>query len=483
MIKKIDTLILKAFVGPFLATLFISIFVLVMQFFWLYIDDLVGKGIDLLTIAELIAYVSVSILPMALPLSLLLSSIMTLGNLGETFELVALKSAGISLLRFMRPLLFVAILLSIVAFFLSNNFIPVANLKLDRLKYDIIMAKPAFDIKEGTFYDKIDGFVIRVGQKAEDNKNIKDVLIFEKNYGLQDNLLVAKSGKMDITPDNQYLEFVLKDGWRYEETGNSGENDKTQMVRTGFKTYKKMFDMSSFQMGQTDEEGFKYSPKMLTITQLTPTIDSLERGDSAFSAFSRNEMSNYLGFVKYQDSAWTDYKGKTDKKDYLSAYPDSLKSIYFANNVSQINSLKSNTDFQTQDYLDKQSSLRSHKIEWHRKFTLSVACIILFMIGAPLGSIIRKGGLGMPLVFAIIFFVLFYILNTFGEKFARQGVLTAMEGMWLSSLILLPIGAFLTYKAMHDSQLFNKESYYRIFRSVRKFLNKIGLAKKVEKTS
>ena len=304
MIKKIDTLILKAFIGPFLATLFISIFVLVMQFFWLYIDDLVGKGLDLLTILKLVGYVSISILPMALPLSLLLSSIMTLGNLGETFELVALKSAGISLLRFMRPLLFVAILLSIVAFFLSNNFIPVANLKLDRLKYDIIMAKPAFDIKSGTFYDKIDGFVIRVGSKEADNKNIHDVLIFEKNYGLQDNLLVAKSGKMDITPDNQYLEFVLKDGWRYEETGNSGENDKTQLIRTGFKTYKKMFNMSSFQMSQTDEEGFKYSPKMLTIRQLSPTIDSLARGDSIFTSFAKGEMSNYFGFIKYQDSTW-----------------------------------------------------------------------------------------------------------------------------------------------------------------------------------
>ncbi len=483
MIKKIDTLILKAFIGPFLATLFISIFVLVMQFFWLYIDDLVGKGLDLFTILKLVGYVSVSILPMALPLSLLLSSIMTLGNLGETFELVALKSAGISLLRFMRPLLFVAILLSVVAFFLSNNFIPVANLKLDRLKYDIIMAKPAFDIKSGTFYDKIDGFLIRVGSKEADNKNIHDVLIFEKNYGLQDNLLVAKSGKMDITPDNQYLEFVLKEGWRYEETGNTGENNKTQLVRTGFKTYKKMFNMSSFQMNQTDEEGFKYSPKMLTIRQLAPTIDSLKRGDSVFTAFAKGEMGNYFGFIKYQDSTWKDYTGKTNAKSYLSSYPDSLKNVYFANSISQISTLRSNTEFQMQDYLDKQSSLRMHRIEWHRKFTLSVACIILFMIGAPLGSIIRKGGLGLPLVFAIIFFVLFYILNTFGEKFVRQGVLTATEGMWLSSIILLPIGVFLTYKAMHDSTLFNKESYYRIFKSIRKFLHKLGIIKKAEKAA
>lgn len=222
---------------------------------------------------------------------------------------------------------------------------------------------------------------------------------------------------------------------------------------------------------------------MLTIRQLAPTIDSLKRGDSVFTAFAKGEMGNYFGFIKYQDSTWKDYTGKTNAKSYLSSYPDSLKNVYFANSISQISTLRSNTEFQMQDYLDKQSSLRMHRIEWHRKFTLSVACIILFMIGAPLGSIIRKGGLGLPLVFAIIFFVLFYILNTFGEKFARQGVLTATEGMWLSSIILLPIGVFLTYKAMHDSTLFNKESYYRIFKSIRKFLHKLGIIKKAEKAA
>lgn len=484
MIKKIDLLILKAFIGPFLATLLISIFVLVMQFFWLYIDDLVGKGLDLLTILKLIGYVSVSILPLALPLSLLLSSIMTLGNLGETFELVALKSAGISLIRFMRPLMFVAVILSIIAFFLSNNFIPVANLKLDRLKYDIITSKPAFDIKEGSFYDKIEGFVIRVGKKEKDNQTISDVVIFEKNYGLQDNLLIAKKGKMNVTKDKRYLEFILQDGWRYEETGNSSENDKTQFVRTGFGTFKKYFDMSSFQMSQTDEEGFKYSPKMLTIQQLMPTIDSLEKSDSVFESLSRTDLQNFFGFVRYQDNSWEKPIKKLSGKNYLSQYPDSLKNIYFTTNLSQLNTINSNSQFLMQDFIDKQASLRSHKIEWHRKFTLSVACIILFMIGAPLGSIIRKGGLGLPLVFAIVFFVLFYILNTIGEKMARQGVLTASQGMWLSSVVLLPIGIFLTYKAMNDSQLFNKETYYRTFKNIRKLLYKIGiLKKKVDETT
>lgn len=478
MIKKIDALILKAFIGPFFATLLISIFVLVMQFFWLYIDDLVGKGLDPFTILELIGFVSVSILPMAMPLSLLLSSIMTFGNLGETFELVALKSAGISLLRFMRPLMIVAVILSIVAFFLSNNFIPVANLKLDRLKYDIITSKPAFDIKEGAFYDKIEGFVIRVGKKEADNQTIKDVLIFEKKYGLQDNLLLAKSGRMSVTKDKRYLEFVLNNGWRYEETGNTEENDNTQFIRTGFGTFKKYFDMSSFQMGNTDEESFKYSPKMLTIRQLMPTIDSLERSDSVFAANSAIEFSNYFGFVKYSDSSWRKPSAKLTGKNYLSQFSDSIKSQYYTANLAQMSSVNSSSEFLTQEFIDRQSSLRSHKIEWHRKFTLSVACIILFVIGAPLGSIIRKGGLGLPLVFAIVFFVLFYILNTIGEKMARQGILPAYEGMWLSTLVLLPIGLFLIYKAINDSELFNKEVYFRLFKSIREFLYKLGIIKK-----
>lgn len=477
MIKKIDTLILKAFIGPFIATLLISVFVLVMQFFWLYIDDLVGKGIDLITILQLIGYVSVSIIPLALPLSLLLSSIMTFGNLGETFELVALKSSGISLVRFMRPLLFVAFVLAVIAFFLSNNFIPVVNLKLDRLKYDIITSKPAFDIKEGTFYDKIEGFVIKVGKKEEDNKTIRDIVIFEKNYGLQDNLLIAKSGKMEITPDNNYLEFSLKDGWRYEETGNATENDQTQFVRMGFSSYKKVFDMSSFKMNQTDEEGFKYSPKMLTVRQLAPAIDSLQRSDSLFAAMSGNELSASFNFLKFKDSTWQPYKGKV-KGDYLSRFTDSVKSIHFNSIISQLNSVKNSNQFLMQEFTDKQDSLRLHKIEWHKKFTLSVACIILFLIGAPLGSIIRKGGLGLPLVFAIIFFVLFFLLNNLGEKFSKQGVVAVYEGMWLSSIVLLPVGIFLVYKAMHDSQLFNKEAYYRLFRAISRFLNKAGLLRK-----
>lgn len=465
--KKIDNLILRSFAGPFIATLLISIFVLVMQFFWLYIDDLVGKGLDFKIIMQLIGYVAVFVTPLALPLSLLLSSIMTFGNLGETSELIALKASGISLLRFMRPLFILTLFLSGGAFFLSNNVIPVVNLKLDRLKYDIIKSKPAFDIKAGVFYDKIDGYVIKIGRKDADNKTIHDVVIFEKNFRIEDNLLVAKKGTMDVSPQSSNLVFELLDGWRYEETGNSGENDKTQFVRTGFSSYKKVFDISSFKMNKTDEEGFKYAPRMLTIRQLNPTIDSLSKSGKEFANQSIRTMESQFKFVKYRHQTWTDTTEKLLGKNYLSTFGDFEKKAHYANIVAELNTMRENRTFIQDGYHQKQASLREHKIEWHKKFTLSVACIILFIIGAPLGSIIRKGGIGLPLVFAIIFFTIFYIFNMIGDKIANQGVVPVYQGMWLSSAILLPIGIFLTYKAINDSQLFNKEVYHRLFNTVK----------------
>src|SRR5215213_2593795 len=271
--KKLDTLIIKAFIGPFIATFFITLFVLVLQFFWLYIDDIVGKGVDLVTIGKLITYVGATVVPMALPLAILLSSIMAFGNLGESFELVAIKSAGIPLLRFMRPLFVVALLLGGLTFLFNNNVIPVANLKMQTLKFDIISSKPAFDIKEGVFYDKIEGYVIKIGKKEKDDSTIRKVVIYEKNYGLQDNSLIAESGIMKVAPGNK-LEFDLRNGWRYQEKG-SRLTTNTEFIRLGFKEYKKILDLSSFQMNRTSDSAFIDNYKMLSVRQLRKTIDSL----------------------------------------------------------------------------------------------------------------------------------------------------------------------------------------------------------------
>lgn len=467
MIKKLDTLIIKAFIGPFFATFFIALFVLVMQFFWLYIDDLVGKGLDIGTLAHLTGLVAINWVPLALPLALLLSSIMTFGNLGESFELVAIKSAGIPLLRFMQPLFLVSILIAGISFLFANNIMPVAALKLNTLKYDIIVSKPAFDIKEGVFYDKIEGYVIKIGKKSKDGNTIKDVIIYEKNYGLQDYSLIAESGVMKVAPGNK-LEFDLKNGWRYEEKGNRLTTN-TEFTRVGFKEYKKILDLSSFQMKETSDSAFRDNFKMLSVRQLSKTIDSLKSATRLYEKRSQNEVSVYFTFPSYADTGLVkvDPKSVSSIKSIDEIIPDSAKSTVQDRTLIQVGSVKSNVQLIADDFETKKKEITYHEIELHRKFTLAFACVILFLIGAPLGSIIRKGGLGTPLVFAVIFFVLFHLLNTFGEKFVRSGVLSPFSGMWLSTAVLIPISFFLTYKAMKDSQLFNQEYYYRSFKKLR----------------
>ncbi len=476
MIKKLDKLIIRSFIGPFIATFLISLFVLVMQFFWLYIDDLIGKGLDLITILQLTGYVGATAVPLALPLALLLSSIMTFGNLGESFELVAIKSSGIPLSRFMRPLFIVSILISATSFLFANNIIPYANLKLNALKYDIIVAKPAFDIKEGIFYDKIEGYVIKIGSKEKNDSIIHNVIIYEESYGPQDRFMIAESGVMRVTPDKRFLEFTLHNGWNYQENG-SRYSENTDFIRLGFKEYKKEFDLSSFQMNRTEDSLFRYDPKMLSVRQLNLAIDSLNMGNKKFYNRSDEEIKSYLVFLnnRYRDSIWPSVKPLKGKPatSFQQLIPDSVKSFVFDRTLSQINSVKNSAEIAATEYAARQNVVRKHYIEWNRKFTLSVACIVLFMIGAPLGSIIRKGGLGSPLVFAIAFFVLFHLLNTFGEKFAKEGITSTFMGMWLSTLVLIPIGSFLTIKAMRDSQLLNREFYYRFFKTVRTFFSKL----------
>ncbi|MEO6317043.1 MAG: LptF/LptG family permease [Chitinophagaceae bacterium] len=472
MIKKLDRLILKAFIGPFIATFFITLFVLVLQFFWLYIDDIVGKGLDFFTIARLMSYVTASVVPLALPLAVLLSSIMTFGNLGETFELVAIKSAGIPLLRFMRPLLITSLAICGIAFLFNNYLIPRATLKLNTLKYDIIVTKPALDIKEGIFYDKIDGYVIKIGKKEKDG-TIRNVVIYEKNYNLQDNITVADSGLMRVSDDKRYLEFLLNSGWRYSEKGERITSN-TEFTRMGFKDYKKIFDLSSFKIQKTEDSVFKDNWRMLSVRQLDKAIDSLQKNKNLVAKSVASESALYLPFARNLDSNWK----VPAKKDipvvtaFSQLIPDSQRSTVLDMAVGQASSVKSVMERYAAEYTARKMNLRLHLIEWHRKFSLSFACLVLFLIGAPLGSIIRKGGIGTPLIFAVIFFVVFFLLNNYGEKFVKQDVLQPLVGMWLATFILLPVGIFLVFKAMRDSELFNQEFYYRFFRRVKVFLRK-----------
>lgn len=459
--------------GPFIATFFITLFVLVMQFFWKYIDDLVGKGLELSSILELTVYVTATAIPLALPLAILISSIMTFGNLGESFELVAIKSAGISLLRFMRPLLVVSFFISVIAFLTSNYVIPVANLKFTTMLYDIRVAKPAFDIKEGIFYDKIPGFAIKVGKKEKNGNGISQVVIYENQYSLQDNFIVAETGTMKISDDKKFLEFDLQNGWRYQEKGPYN-SISTDYYRLGFKNYKKVFDLSSFDVLKTPDSMFKGSYQMLNVKQLQKSSDSLNKSITEISGQRMmNEVTGYFLFGKQFEKGWKGkrYIFKKGIKTYTQLIPDSARNVAYSKASDKISLIKNSLDLIAIDHARKIQELRLYQIEWNKKYSLAFACMVLFLIGAPLGSIIRKGGLGMPLVIAVVFFLIWHLINMFGEKFVRQDVMTPVAGIWMATYILLPIGFFLVYKAMNDSQLFNYEFYFRFIKTIKnKFL-------------
>ncbi len=479
MFKKLDILIIKAFVGPFIATFFITLLVLVMQFFWLYIDDFVGKGLGAGIIFKFIWYQSAVLVPLALPLAILLSALMTFGSLGESFELVAIKSAGISLLRFMRPLFIISVFVSGIAFLFSNYVIPVAWLKSRTLLSDIVYAKPAFDLREGVFYDKINNFVIKIGKKEANDSIIRDIIIYEQDNPLQDNFITAESGVMRISPDKHYLEFYLHDGIRYQEKGDNSYNassGKGDYIRLGFKQYKKQFDLSSMMFTQSNDSNNRGNERVYSMRQLNTAIDSIRRANNKIRDQVDKGVYAMLPFDKYLDSTArkpiipdSAFKAATSMDQLI---PDSARSAVHLRATGQATSLKSSLVSVAQTLKDKERVFRKHKIEWHRKLVLSLACLILFMIGAPLGSIIRKGGLGTPLIAAIIFFMIFYFTTTMGEKFAKENTLTPFAGMWLAAFVLVPVGIFLTYKAMRDSQLFNKEWYYRFIKKARDFFSR-----------
>jgi lipopolysaccharide export system permease protein len=458
--------VLRSFIGPFIATFFLTLFVLILQFFWLWIDDYVGKGIDTITMLRLIMYLSTTLVPMALPLAILLSSIMTFGNLGETFELVAIKSAGIGLFRFMLSLLIVSLFLSGMAFMFNNYVIPVATLKMKTLHYDLVNKKPAFDLKEGVFYTTIPGYAIKVARKEKDSI-LHDVVIFENVPGPQDNIIAAEIGIMRISADKHFLEFTLKNGWRNEERGQRF-NTNSEYIRMGFKEYKKVLDLSSLSLNPTPDSVYKDRYEMLSVRQLGKAIDSLEKYNAKYGERGQKELATYLPAVKYLDTGWVNVKPAPAKVDtFRKLIPDSNYREVLEQSISYTNSLKSAVEGMAADYNSRRKELRLHLTVWHEKFTMSVAVLVLFLIGAPLGSIVRKGGIGTPVVFAVIFFVIFFLLNNFGKKFVKEDVLQPAAGMWLATVVLVPIGLFLIYKALHDSQLFNKEIYFRFFRWIR----------------
>jgi lipopolysaccharide export system permease protein len=444
-------------------------FVLLMQFLWKYIDDLVGKGLDWFTIAELIFYTSATLVPLALPLAILVSSIMTYGNMAEHFEIVAAKSAGVSLQRLMRPLFIVAAVVSALAFYFSNYVLPVANLKMGSLLYDVRQQKPSLYIREGVFYNGIDGYSIRIGKKEPDGKKIHNVMIYDHTRGNGNNkVILADSGIMAATSDQKVLLVTLFSGNSYEEENKrKGNYDTHPLTRVAFKSQLIRFDLSTFKLTRTNEELFKDNWQMLNFRQLTYAIDSLNRKFTERKTEMAGDSKSY--FSMWRDSGLIKNIPSSIKAENPTAISGNVSvNAVTETALSTARNLKTYLANNADELDSKQSNITRFTIEWHRKFTLSIACFILFLIGAPLGAIIRKGGLGMPIVVSIIFFLFFHITSITGEKFSKEGVILPSEGMWIAPLILLPVGILLTYKATKDSALFDIDAYLNFLRKLQR---------------
>ena len=465
--KKLQKLVLQSFIGPFVMTFFIAQFVLLMQFLWKYIDDLIGKGLDWWIIGELLFYTSATLIPLALPLAILVSSIMTFGNLAEHFEITAAKASGVSLQKLMMPLFVAAGVICVLAFFFSNNILPITNLKMGSLLYDIRQQKPALAIREGVFYSGIEGYSIKIGSKDPDGKTLHNVMIYDHST-VQGNkkVILAEGGKMETTPDQHYLMFTLYNGNSYEEQNKPKNNyDTHPLMRNSFSEYVIRFDLSQFKLSRTNEDLFKGGQQMMDIKQLTSSADSLVIEYASREKEILKNIAPYFLFIR--DSAHTK-TGFTNVIPSVTYFPqDKSTDTYILDNaLNTARSLQSFLSGSNEEMETRRYTIAKFDVEWHRKFTLSVACFVLFLIGAPLGAIIRKGGMGMPLVVSILFFLLYHITSITGEKLAKEGNITPLKGMWMSTFILLPVGIFLIYKATHDSTIFDIETYKSFFKRI-----------------
>lgn len=472
--KKLYSYIIKSFLGTFLFTFFIVIFILLMQFLWLYIDDMVGKGLETSILIELFFYTSITFIPMALPLALLLASLMCFGNFGEHYELVAMKASGISIWRVMRPLVFFSIFLSGIAFFFSNSVIPVATLKAKTLLFDVRKQKLAFDIKEGIYYRDLEDYVIYIDKKGDDGSHIYGIKIYDHtDRDGNTKIISADSGMMALSPNQRLIVFTLYNGYNYTDvTTNNDFKIKRPFERMAFKQEQIKFSLSDFDMTRSNEDLYKTYHEMMNIHQLSKALDSLgtrySEKQRLFTESFEHRFNNYC--QRFQENPEFEQDSLAVCEPVILQWPlvDNIPAERRTNVIDMAvggaQNAKDNVCFNNTDFKSQTENIRKHKKQWHKKFTLSIACLIFFFIGAPLGTIIRKGGLGLPTVISVLFFVIYWVTSMTAERIAVSGNLNMFFGVWLSSIILFPIGVFLTFKATSDSALFDADSWRNAFK-------------------
>jgi lipopolysaccharide export system permease protein len=576
-LKKIDKLILSSFAGPFIMTFLVVVFILLTQHMLKYFDDIIGKDLGWDVLGQLLFYFAIFMTPVAMPLAVLLSSLITFGNLGEHFELTAIKSAGISLLRTIRPIFFFVLLLTGIAFYVNNNLVPKAALEAYSLLYDIKQKKPALDLREGSFYNGIPDISIKVNKKFPDGITLKDIIVYDhrKNDGNKE-VTIADSGRMSTILNERYLKFELFNGYNYSEGANAekemtGQKNSRAETLTRSKFYKEqvVFDLSSFQLSRTDKKWFETNRIMRNLSELDHDIDSLRREmlqqelnhflykPTYFTYFNKDSitMPDYLrAFRKERDSLnrlkyvpkealaaqANAAKGKvhapnnapgpkrpplnpivgsermttpdsqrrqsgksqatttasagvlppsqghvddskadsifTARMDSLYGLPPSRNVVQAATNMArQVKSQVLNSNTAIENY---QKEKIVFEIQWHKIIASSVMCIAMFLIGAPLGAIIKRGGLGVPFLISIIFFIIYYLLNMQGEKLAKQGIISPMTGIWAADVILLGVGVVFLRQARADARVFDADAYRVFFDHVRQWFVRRKLALK-----
>jgi lipopolysaccharide export system permease protein len=458
--KKLDKLILKSFFGPFLLTFAVVVFILLMQMMLKYLDDIVGKGLGLEVIAELLFYFSLNLTPVALPLAILLSSLMTFGTLGEHHELTAIKTSGISLLRILRPVFIFSLFITVVAFFFNNKIVPKANLQGYSLMWDIRQKKPTLDLKEGTFYNGLPGHSIKVSKKFSDDQTLKGIMIYDHTSGRGNTaVILADSGKMYTAMNEQYLVLELFNGKTFvEDISNNQSNDG--FGRQSFRQNTLMLNLSSFSMDRTNVELFAENKMMKNITQLKVITDSLQRQHSRELNYVPASIKPFYNHFRTELKEMPEEVKRKPRYDSLSLAEADARSINQATDYAR--NIKSFTASSSERLMVTIREARNFEIEIYKKYTQSFACLVMFLIGAPLGAIIKKGGLGMPVIISIIFFIILYILSILGEKWGREGLVPVAVGMWAANAILLPVGLFFLYQARNDSSLLEGDFWRKL---------------------
>lgn len=464
----------------FAMTFVIVLFIVLMQFLWKYMDDLIGKGLEVSVLAELFFYAALSMVPMALPLAILLASLMTFGNLGEKSELTAIKASGVSLLKTMSPLIVVVTLISIGAFFFQNDVLPRTQVKMWTLLFSARQKSPELEIPEGSFYGQIPGYNIFVKEKNRENGLLYNVMIYDVSHGDNSTILLADTARLAFTPDMKYLYLHLKQGEQFENLRESGMDASNIPFRREKFLEKEILLPFDANFNRLDEEGMRNQYVGKNITELRTAIDSLTLlvdsiGLRTAEDFPRRAFPNLApsvgspteGMLNASDTRPVKPAQKVKEEKTVPPNFDSLLLALTSSQREQVFNMADNyrqmrrdeMEFRAVQIHDEKVRIRRHSIELIKKYTLSVACLVFLFIGAPLGAIIRKGGLGAPMVISVLLFVVYYIFDNTGFKMAREGIAPPWLGIWLSTFVLLPLGIFVTWKAMNDSSVFNPDLY------------------------